>query len=104
MPSVIARAAVAPLHARPTLRAEQVSQLVLGETVAVLESAGEWRRVRTDFDRYEGWIHAGYLLDATDAADAAADAWRRDAIGWSSGAVVRLPGSDLRVPLRARLA
>ena len=36
---VIARAAIAPLCAEPTLRSEQVSQLVLGETAAVLEAA-----------------------------------------------------------------
>jgi hypothetical protein len=87
--------------AQATLRAEQVSQLVLGETATVLESAGEWRRIATDYDRYEGWVYAGYLVEATDAD---ADAWRRDAIAWSNGAIVRLHGSDFRVPLRARLA
>ena len=48
MTAVIARAAIVPLFAQPTLRSEQASQLVLGETAAVLESAGDWRRVRTD--------------------------------------------------------
>jgi hypothetical protein len=100
MPSVIARTAIAPVLAQPTLRAEQVTQLVLGETATVLESSGEWRRVAVDYDRYEGWVHAGYLVEA---ADTAADAWRRDATGWSNGIVARLHGSDLRVPLRARL-
>ena len=100
MASIIAQAAVVPLYAQPTLRAEQVSQLVLGETGLVLEASAEWRRIRTDFDGYEGWVHGGYLLEV---ADADADAWRRDAVGWSNGVVVRLHGSDLRVPLRARL-
>ena len=61
MPSVIARSAIAPVFAQPSLRAEQVSQLVLGETGRVDESAGEWRRIRGDHDGYEGWVHAGYL-------------------------------------------
>jgi len=100
MASIIARAALAPLHAEPTLRAEQVSQLVLGEAGTVLESAGLWHRIRTDFDSYEGWIHSGYVVEAPDPE---VDAWRRDATCWSNGAVVRLLGSDLRVPLRARL-
>ena len=56
---VVARSAVVPLQAEPALRAEQVSQLVLGETAAVLESSGEWRRVRCDLDGYHGWAHLG---------------------------------------------
>ncbi len=35
--SVICRAPVAPIHADASLRAEQVTQLVLGETGTVLE-------------------------------------------------------------------
>ena len=101
MSSVIARVAIAPVLAQPTLKAEQVTQLVLGETATLLESAGEWRRVAADYDRYEGWVHAGYLLETTAAA---AKAWRDDTDGWSNGAVVHVAGVDLRVPLRARLA
>ncbi len=101
MSSVIARAALAPVLAEATLRAEQVTELVLGETAVVLETAGEWRRVVTDYDRYQGWVHTGYIVEVSDPD---ARAWRADATGWSNGAIVRLHGYDLRVPLRARLA
>ena len=50
MPSLIARSAVTPLFAQPSLRAEQVSQLVLGETAAVEETSDQWLRVRCDHD------------------------------------------------------
>lgn len=99
--SVITRAAIAPVSAQPTLKAEQVTQLVLGETAAVLESAGEWRRIATDYDGYEGWVHAGYLLDVIDEA---AEQWRRQADGWSLGAIARLHGLEVCMPLRARVA
>ena len=101
MTAVIARAAIVPLFAQPTLRSEQASQLVLGETAAVLESAADWRRVRIDLDCYEGWVHAGYCVEVDDAR---AEAWRREATGWSLGAVVR-PGDGpaVRLPLRARV-
>ena len=100
MTAVIARAAVAPVFAQATLRSEQVSQLVLGETATVLETTGEWRRVRTDVDGYGGWINAGYCAEVDEPL---AEAWRRDASGWSSGAFVRVGEVRLRLPLRARV-
>jgi cell wall-associated NlpC family hydrolase len=99
--AVIARSAVVPLQREPSLRSEQVSQLVLGETAAVEEGRGEWRRVVGEHDDYAGWAHAGYLLEVEPAAAAR---WRDAATGWSLGAVLRVDGLLLRVPLRARLA
>ena len=99
-PAAIARATIAPLLARPTLRAEQVSQLVLGETADVLAAEGEWRRVRTHLDGYEGWMHAGYAIEV--GADEA-EVWRSEAEGWSLGAAVNLGDAALRLPLRARV-
>jgi cell wall-associated NlpC family hydrolase len=98
---LIVRSAITPIYAQPTLRAEQVSQMVLGETGAVLESAGEWRRIRAHVDGYEGWVHAGYALE-TPAEDAAR--WREEAEGWSTGASLRVGGRPVRLPLRARVA
>jgi hypothetical protein len=102
MTAVIARAAIVPVFAQPTLRSEQASQLVLGETAAVLEAARDWRHVRTDLDGYPGWVHAGYCVEVDDPT---AEAWRREATGWSLGAMVRLgEGPAVRLPLRARVA
>lgn len=99
--SVIVRAAIAPVFAQPSLRVEQVSQLVLGETGSLEERSGEWRRIRCDHDGYQGWVHAGYVVE-TDRVTA--DRWRRDASGWSFGATVAVAGQRLRLPLRARAA
>ncbi|MFL5492962.1 MAG: C40 family peptidase [Gemmatimonadales bacterium] len=98
---VIARAPVAPLCAQPSLRAEQVSQLVLGEGAELIETAGDWRRVRTYADTYEGWVHSGYVAEV-DRPEA--DAWQREAGGWSLGATVQVGRHRVRLPLRARLA
>jgi gamma-D-glutamyl-L-lysine dipeptidyl-peptidase len=100
MPSVIARAAIAPVLAQPGVRSEQVTQLILGETASVQERQGDWRRVCTDADGYDGWTHSGYLSEGEDTA---ADAWRSRASGWSEGAVVRLGGAQMALPLRARV-
>jgi cell wall-associated NlpC family hydrolase len=98
---VIARAAIVPLLAQPSLRSEQVSQLVLGETGRVEERTGEWRRITVELDGYRGWVHAGYLIETDDAA---ADRWQAQAGGWSLGATVRSGGRQVPLPLRARVA
>ena len=99
--TVVARSAIAPLFREPTLRSEQVSQLVLGESACVEEARGEWRRVTAVHDGYDAWMHAGYVVEM---AAEAAERWREDARGWSLGATVRLAGQHLRLPLRARVA
>jgi hypothetical protein len=85
----------------PDARAEQVTQLVLGETATLLERNADWRRVRTDADGYDGWINRGYLSEVEDPA---AEAWRSQVNAWSEGATVRIGGSALPIPLRARLS
>lgn len=101
MPSLVARAAIAPVLAQPGVRSEQVTQLVLGETAAVVERTDEWRRICTHVDGYEGWVHSGYVLEWDDAA---VEDWRSRATAWSEGATVRVGGSQLALPLRARVA
>jgi len=96
--SVICRAPVAPVHADASLRAEQVTQLVLGETATVLERRAEWLRVRADIDSYEGWVHEGYVISTGQAPR-----WREAATGWSDGARVDVDGVSVRLPLRARV-
>jgi cell wall-associated NlpC family hydrolase len=98
---VIARSAIVPLYAQPSLRSEQVSQLVLGELGRVEERSDSWRRITAELDGYHGWVHAGFVVEA-DAA--AADRWRERAAGWSLGATVRIGGRRMPLPLRARVA
>ena len=100
MSSAIGRAAVAPVLAAPAVRAEQVTQLVLGETASIVERSGEWRHVRIHADGYYGWIHTGYLLEVDDTA---AEDWRSRAFGWSEGALVRGEDTHITLPLRARV-
>jgi gamma-D-glutamyl-L-lysine dipeptidyl-peptidase len=100
MPSAIGRVAVAPLLATASVRAEQVTQLVLGETASIIEHSGEWRRISTHGDSYSGWVHSGYLQELDEGAVAE---WRSRAQGWSDGALIRIDGSNVALPLRARV-
>ncbi|HET9040480.1 MAG TPA: C40 family peptidase [Gemmatimonadales bacterium] len=90
-----------PLFAQPSLRSEQVSQLVLGETGRIDERSGQWRRLRVDLDGYQGWVHEGYCVETEDEI---ADRWRQDAGLWSLGATVGIDGRRVALPLRARVA
>jgi cell wall-associated NlpC family hydrolase len=97
---VIAISAVAPLLADAGVRSEQVTQLVLGETAGMLERRGEWLRIRTEADEYEGWVHEGYVMQVGKAR---AKEWRAAATAWSMGAQVRVERGVVRLPLRARV-
>jgi gamma-D-glutamyl-L-lysine dipeptidyl-peptidase len=97
---VIARSAIVPLYAQPSLRSEQVSQLVLGETGQVEERSDSWRRITVELDGYHGWVHAGFVVEADGPA---ADRWREEAAAWSLGATVRIGGRRVPLPLRARV-
>ena len=97
---VIATAAIAPLLADAGVRAEQLSQLVLGETAAILERVGEWLHVRTTAEAYRGWVHEGYVQQVLPDR---AEAWQAAASAWSLGAQARVERGVVRLPLRARV-
>ena len=97
---VIATAAIAPLLADAGVRAEQLSQLVLGETAAILERVGEWLHVRTTAEAYRGWVHEGYVQQVPPDR---AQAWQAAASAWSLGAQARVERGVVRLPLRARV-
>ncbi len=95
----VCRAAVAPVLAQASVRAEQVTQLVAGEAAEELAREGEWRRVRLVGDGYEGWVNEGYLLELDAEALAR---WTRAARAWSEGAVVQTDAGPTHLPVRAR--
>ncbi len=49
---------VAPVRAAPLGDAAQVTQVLFGETMRVLETLGDWCRVRLDADGYEGHVRS----------------------------------------------
>jgi hypothetical protein len=98
--ALLATAAVVPVLATPSLSAEQVTQLVLGEGAEVLDHRGAMLQIRTVLDQYDGWVHEGYVrrLHLGDV-----EAWLSTA-AWSEGALLRDgTGTAIRAPHRARL-
>ena len=56
---------VVPVRAGPSHLAEQVTQILFGELFLILFKEKEWRKIRLEYDNYEGWIHSSQvtLLD-----------------------------------------
>jgi hypothetical protein len=54
---------VVPVRAQASHKSEQVSQLLFGETCTVMEKSKEWRKIRCDFDGYEGWVLAAQIRE-----------------------------------------
>lgn len=61
------RTPVAPLFAEPHVGSPQISQLLAGRALEVLEKRDDWYNVRGP-DQYEGWLHRGYIAPAPDGA------------------------------------
>jgi cell wall-associated NlpC family hydrolase len=61
----IVRTPVAPVFAEPRVASPQISQLVAGRCLELLEKRNDWYRIRGP-DQYEGWLHRGYLSPAPE--------------------------------------
>jgi len=97
--AAIATAAVAPLHAEPRIATSRASEVLHGESLAVLERRDAWLRVRAR-DGYHGWIHEGYVAVGTN--EWASD-WEGRAAARSLGCELRCDDTRMRLPLGARL-
>jgi len=47
---------VIPIRREPSHRAEQLSQLLFGEKLVIQEEKEDWVQIKTEFDRYQGWV------------------------------------------------
>lgn len=61
----LVRTPLAPVFAEPRVASAQISQLVAGRCLELLERRDDWYRIRGP-DEYEGWLHRGYLHAASD--------------------------------------
>ena len=52
---------VAPMRAEASHRSEMVSQLLFGEKAVVMDRKGDFTKVKSLFDNYEGWVQTTQL-------------------------------------------
>ena len=94
------RAPVAPMHAEPGVASPMISQQLAGHRVTVVDVDTEWVRAWGP-DRYDGWMHQGFLIHEDGSATAAGvDA---DAMRISLGCVADNGRGPRALPLRALL-
>lgn len=55
-PAFVVLQSCVPVRAEPSHRAEQVTQLLFGETFTLAEEAGDWLAIRCTYDEYPGWV------------------------------------------------
>lgn len=60
-----------PMRAEASDRSEMVNQLVMGDTVEMVERQEKWSRVKADYDGYEGWVDNKQYTLFESAADLA---------------------------------
>ena len=52
----ICNLSIVPCRKEPTDRSEMVTQLLFGECFQILDTQGNWCRIKIAFDTYECWI------------------------------------------------
>jgi gamma-D-glutamyl-L-lysine dipeptidyl-peptidase len=93
---------VAPMHSEPRVATQMISQQLAGHYVEVLDEEGDWLRAR-GADRYEGWMHKGFLARAERELNSAARSLDGDRV--SLGCVSRTHAGVARaLPLAALLS
>lgn len=60
-----------PMRAEASDRAEMVNQLLLGDTVDVLDRQEKWSLVKSHYDGYQGWVDNKQYVPFDTAADLA---------------------------------
>ena len=80
-PRAVVRSPIAPLFEEPRVSSVQISQLLAGHHVELLEERDGWWCVQ-GADRYEGWMHCGYLH--ADASNVRLESSRRSRCGVGS--------------------
>lgn len=98
----ICKLSVVPIRANPSSKEEMVTQLLFGETYYVTDKQGDWLKIESSFEAYQGWINE---LQHTD--------WDQEAgipflvkdfpflkanVENSSESIFLLPGSQLQKP------
>lgn len=62
----IAKVSVVPVRAENSDKAEIVTQILFGESLDILETKGNWTKVKLHFDGYEGWVDAKQISPISD--------------------------------------
>lgn len=96
----LVRTPIAPMYAEPNVASAQLSQRLAGHDVELLEAQDDWF-LACGTDRYEGWIHRGFLSPHPPPTARGSG----QVVRISLGCVTRHPDGGTRaLPVGARLS
>jgi cell wall-associated NlpC family hydrolase len=55
-----------PLRSGPSHKSEMLSQILFGEKYTIVDKSGNWMKIETSFDKYQGWIDMDHLQHSPD--------------------------------------
>ena len=61
----ICNLSIVPVRKEPSDKSEMVTQLLFGEHFEVIESNKQWKKIRTAYDNYEGWLDEKQFLSVS---------------------------------------
>jgi hypothetical protein len=62
----ICNLSLVPVRKEASDKSEMVSQLLFGETVEVESKKSNWRKIRTVYDDYHGWVDTKQIVEISD--------------------------------------
>lgn len=91
-----------PVRAEARSGSEMVTQLIYGESYSVLSKEGDWYKVRTTFDKYEGYISAVSHCELKSIHDQSAEVQQELFSVFNSGeeVIVTSMGSEVHEQLK----
>ncbi len=99
MAYVVAIVAVSPIRAEAAHRSEMVSQLLFGEPAEVIEAAGEFIKIKSIYDEYEGWCQCTQLVNISEEQLAT---HQKDLVTEFTN-LLDVNGSEMQIPYGASL-
>ena len=89
-----------PLRSGPSHKSEMTSQVLFGEKYRVIDQAGKWIKVETEFDSYQGWIDTNHLQHSEMTEDSNSVTLNRPLLCFKEDKtrLVLEPGSELFNP------
>jgi len=69
-----------PLRSGPSHRSEMLSQVLFGEKYLVTDRSGNWMKIETVFDKYQGWIDMDHLQHIAEVNDMSAHVLNRSLV------------------------
>ncbi len=96
---VVSIVAVTPIRAEATHRSEMVSQLLFGEPAEVLDTEGDFFKIKCVYDGYEGWCQRTQLMNISEDQMAT---YHKDLVAEFTN-LLEVNGLEMQVPYGASL-